>query len=94
MKNFTKIFMAIVALMAFSCTTDTTEDLSVPGANEGLTSITLSLEEARTQLGDEVDGIYPLLWSEGDQISVNGIASGALAADGAGFAAAEDQRSV
>ena len=88
MKNFTKIFTAIVALMALSCTTDTTEDLSVPGANGGLTSITLSLEEARTQLGEEADGIYPLLWSEGDQISVNGVASQPLTVAQAGQASA------
>ena len=53
-----------------------------------MTSITLSLEEARTQLGDEVDGYYPLLWSEGDQISVNGVASQPLTADQAGQASA------
>ena len=88
MKNLTKIFMAIVALMAFSCVTDTTEDLSVPGANGGLTSITLSLEEARTQLGEESDGVYPLLWSEGDQISVNGVASQPLTVAQAGQASA------
>ena len=88
MKNLVKIFMAIVALMAFSCTTDTTEDISVAGAKDGLTTITLSLEEARTQLGDEADGIYPLLWSEGDQISVNGVASQPLTAAQAGQASA------
>ena len=87
MKNLTKIFMAIVALMAFSCTTDTTETLVNQGVGN-LTTITLSLEQARTQLGDEVDGFYPLLWSEGDQISVNGVASEPLAADKAGLAKA------
>ena len=86
MKNLVKIFTAIVALAAISCTTDTTDTLVNQGG--GLTTITLSLEEARTQLGDEVDGYYPLLWSEGDQISVNGVASNALTAAQAGQASA------
>ena len=38
-------------------------------------SITLSLEQTRTQLGEKADGIYPLYWSEGDQISVDGVVS-------------------
>jgi hypothetical protein len=87
MKNLTKIFMAILALMAFSCTTDTTETLVNQGVGN-LTTITLSLEQARTQLGDEVGGFYPLLWSEGDQISVNGVASEPLSAAQAGKATA------
>ena len=86
MKNLAKIFTAIVALAALSCTTDTTDTLAPQGGE--LTTITLSLEQARTQLGDEVDGYYPLLWSEGDQISVNGVASQPLTATQAGQASA------
>ena len=78
MKNLTKIFMAVaVAMIAFACATDTTEDLGVKvGGGEGLTSITLSLEESRTQLGEKnpTTNLYPLYWSEGDEISVNGVA--------------------
>ncbi|MBR2858570.1 MAG: hypothetical protein IKB90_00545 [Alistipes sp.] len=76
----TKIFMAVaVAMLAFACVTDTTEDLGLQVGNgeNGLTvELSLSLEESRTQLGEKVDGIYPLYWSEGDKISVNGVASG------------------
>ena len=83
MKHFTKILSSLaVALLAFSCTTDMTDDLGVKF--EGKTTITLSLEESRTQLGEKVDGIYPLYWSEGDQISVNGVTSSALSADAEG----------
>ena len=87
MKNLTKIFMAVVAgMFAFSCVTDTTEDLGVNIEVEngaGVTELTLSMEAARTHLGDKVvneDGttLYPLYWSEGDAISVNGQASLAL----------------
>ena len=87
MRHFTKFFSAVaVALLAFSCTTDVTEDLGV--AVDGQTTLTISLEESRTQLGEKVDGIYPLYWSEGDQISVNGIASAALPASAEGSATA------
>ena len=85
MKNLTKIFMAVaVALFAFSCVQDTTEDLGVNIKGQGIKELTLSLEESRTHLGEKVvneDGtsLYPLYWSEGDAISVNGVVSLPLA---------------
>ena len=85
MKNLTKIFVAVAALfVGFACTTDATEDLGVNLG--GQTILTLSLEESRTQLGEKVDGVYSLYWSENDQISVNGVASNALTAADAGKA--------
>ena len=83
MKNLTKIFMAVVALFAVSCVTDTTDDLGV-NLGEGQTTISLSLEETKTHLGTEVDGEYPLYWSEGDKIAVNGVTSNALPASAHG----------
>ena len=74
MKNLTKIFVAVAVLFAgFSCTTDATEDLGV--AVGGQTTLTLSLEESRTQLGEKAGEVYPLYWSNGDKISVNGVES-------------------
>ena len=88
MRHFTKFFSAVVvALLAFSCTTDTTEDLGV--AVGGQTTLTISLEESRTQLGEKADGLYPLYWSEGDQLSLNGVASAALTAEQAGAASTQ-----
>ena len=87
MKNLTKIFLAVAALVAVSCTTDVTEDIGV--AVGGQTSLTFSLEESRTQLGEKADGLYPLYWSAEDQLSVNGVASAALAAEEAGKASAQ-----
>ncbi len=85
MKNLTKIFMAVaVSLFAFACVNDTTEDLGIEVGKGGVTEITVSLEESRTQLGEKVDGKYPLYWSEGDAIAVNGVASYALSAEAAG----------
>ena len=81
MKNLTKLFVAVAALFAsFACTTDATDDLGVKVG--GQTTLSISLEESRTQLGEKADGVYPLYWSEGDQISVNGVASNALAEGG------------
>lgn len=74
MKTLTKLFVAVAALaVGFACTTDITNDLGA--AVGGQTEITISLEESRTQLGAEADGIYPVMWSEGDAISVNGTPS-------------------
>ena len=77
MKNFTRILALVAAMVAVSCTTDVTEDLGVQlgNNNAGQTEITLSLEESRTQLGEKAGNLYPLYWSEGDKISVNGVES-------------------
>ena len=86
MKNLAKIFMAIaVAMFAFSCVNDATEDIAVKVG--GKTTLAISLENTRTQLGEAADGVYPITWAEGDQITVNGETSNELtAADGAGTA--------
>ena len=81
MKNLTKLFVAVAVLAAsFACTTDATNDLGVAVGDQ--TTITLSLEESRTQLGEKTGTIYPLYWSEGDKISVNGVESDALSISG------------
>jgi len=78
MKNFVKIFMTVVAgMMAFSCATDTTDDLTASVGKGQKTVISASLEESRTQLGgyDKANKKYPMYWSAGDKISANGIVS-------------------
>jgi len=87
MKKIYKIFMAVAAVAAVGCTTDATEDLGV-NLNEGPTTLTLSLDDTRTQLGEKADGTYPLTWAENDAISVNGSVSKALTADEAGATSA------
>ena len=87
MKNFTKLLAVATALFAFACTTDTTEDLGVELG--GKTTLTLSLEETtKTHLGEKVGDEYPLFWSAGDKIAINGVASEPLteAAHGASVA--------
>ena len=85
MKQIYKLLLVAAAFFAYACATDTTEDLGVGlGNNGGLTEITLSLEASRTQLGEKAGDLYPLQWSEGDKISINGVESNALSADEAG----------
>ena len=95
MKNLTKIFMAVaLSMFAFSCVQDVTEDLGVKAEGQGVTELTLSIGEVtKTHLGDKVvneDGtsLYPLYWSEGDAISVNGVTSNPLTGVGEGAATA------
>jgi hypothetical protein len=78
MKNLAKLFTAVAALFAVSCATDATDDLGVQ-LGGGQTTVTLSLEESRTQLGEAVDGLYPLTWSADDAISINGVKSSSIA---------------
>ena len=83
MKSLTKIFTVLVALLAVACTTDVTEDVKVQVGDEVQTTLTLSLEETRTQLGTAADGLYPVTWCEDDVISINGVPSTSIAiADG------------
>ena len=93
MKNLMKIFtVAMAGLFAFSCVTDTTEDLGVNVDNNGLTTFSVSLDGTRTHLGEkDADGNYPLYWCEGDQIAVNGVPSLPLSANFEGATSATFQ---
>jgi hypothetical protein len=77
MKRLTKIFIAVVALFAYSCATDATGDLGVQlGGDKGLTIISLSLEDnTRVHLGEKGEKDYELCWSESDKIALNGVPS-------------------
>ena len=80
MKHIYRFLTIVVAAMfAFACATDTTQDLGVDLAVDQ-TLIDISLDESRTHISDKDGDEYPLFWSEGDKIAVNGIASEALGA--------------
>ena len=68
MKSFLKLLL-LVGVVFTACQTDKT------ATNEGVNSIELSIPHTRTSLGDKQDGVYPIYWSEGDRISVNGVES-------------------
>ena len=69
MKKFSLI-LAIVAIFAVGCQTDNTSDNAV-NVGDG-TTLTISLPQTRTSLGGKVGDTYPIYWSEGDKIVVNG----------------------
>ena len=66
------LFLAVLsAILVVGCERDVTS----VAEGEGLSSLTLSLPKTRTSLGEKVGDVYPLYWSEGDKISVNGVES-------------------
>ena len=90
MKKLVRLLMAVVALFAYSCVTDTTEDLGVQlDKNAGQTTLTISLEGTKTHIGAKAEDTYPLYWSAGDQIAINGVASHPLTEAAHGQASAE-----
>ena len=73
MRGSLSIICAIVALAITACQTDKGFD-SALGSDSN--TITVSLEQTRTSLGSKNDnGIYPVYWSEGDRLAVNGVLS-------------------
>ena len=70
--------MAVVLLATYSCVQDSTEDLapvvsgSVNGSGEVKTLQVALPVPTRTELGEKADGKYPVFWSEGDVLAVNG----------------------
>ena len=62
--------MLLASLALVGCYNDKTIDNSIVG--EGLTTLTISLPETRTELGEKIGETYPVYWSEGDQVAMNG----------------------
>ena len=69
MKRFLLI-LAIVALFATGCQTDNTNNMN--GADN---TIAVSIPKTRTAFGEKNGNSYPVYWSEGDKIVINGILS-------------------
>ena len=71
--------MAALSLIAAAACTKNEFDSQNVQNNEGRTVLTVGLPgETKTILGDAQGDVRPVLWSKGDQISVNGVASQAL----------------
>ena len=70
--------MSVVLLAASACTHDLTEDqapiISGNGGESGeVKTLQVSMPvSTRTELGEKVDGKYPVSWSESDVLAVNG----------------------
>ena len=73
MKLTNRVIASVACILAlFSCQTDPTTDTTVNG---GGTTLSIALEPSRTSLGEKSGDTYPIFWSEGDRIVINGVAS-------------------
>ena len=86
MKKISMILGSALMMLTVGCTTDTTKEVV---NNDNKVIIGLSVDETRTSLGDKTGTEYPVLWSAGDKVAVNGVASEPLAAEYAGKTAAQ-----
>lgn len=72
MKRFL-LLLANICILAVSCQTDTTTDNTIDKGGD--TTLSVSLANTRTSLGEKVGSNYLVYWSEGDRIVVNGTLS-------------------
>lgn len=86
MKKISMILGSALMMLTVGCTTDTTKEVV---NNDNKAIIGLSVDGTRTSLGDKTVTEYPVLWSAGDKVAVNGVASEPLAAEYAGKTAAQ-----
>ena len=63
--------VALIALMLSGCNADMTNVLG----NDDVTRLVVALPQTRIAIGDKDDATYPVYWSEGDRIVVNGVRS-------------------
>ena len=89
MKNINKFLILAVAFFAYSCVNDTLEESSIKLDNQIVTSLSISLEQTKTHIGEKSGETYPLYWSEGDKIAINGVASEPLTEESDGKAVAQ-----
>lgn len=87
MKKFLKLLSVVVTFGLVGCTNDATEDvaLNVPASGPEYVTRTLGVAldgGTRLELGDKTaEGKYPVKWTEGDILGVNGLpSSGAVVA--------------
>ena len=72
--------VATLALLMIGCTTDINDKNIAAGGS--VTELTISTQPTRTSLGGKVDDTYPVYWSEGDRIVINGTLSEEAILDG------------
>ena len=72
MKNLLYAVVFLLTTIFCGCQTDNTTDVQHNGDG---TTITITLPESRTSLGEKEGTTYPVYWSEGDRIAINGVSS-------------------
>ena len=70
-----KILFLIVALLSIAIVGCQTEPVDNGVESGGATTLTISTATTRTSLGEKDGDIYPVYWSEGDKVLVNGVQS-------------------
>ncbi|MBP3551456.1 MAG: calcineurin-like phosphoesterase C-terminal domain-containing protein [Alistipes sp.] len=70
------LLLVFTAILTVGCQDDSTTDNHIGNiTNEGNTTLDISIANTRISLGDKQNGSYPVYWSEGDKIAINGISS-------------------
>lgn len=72
MKNLLYAVVFLLTAIFCGCQTDNTTDVQLNGDG---TTITITLPESRTSLGEKEGTTYPVYWSDGDRIAINGVSS-------------------
>ncbi len=67
------LILGVIALFALSACVKSGDDFAL---ENNITTVSISLEHSRTSLGNKTDETYPVYWSEGDKIAINGKGSG------------------
>lgn len=75
-----KAFYIVAAVLLLSCAKEAETSISVAEETYRLEAV-ISTPEEKTYLGEKEGTVYPNYWGAGDAVSVNGIASEALASD-------------
>ena len=88
MKKMYLILGLALGMLTAACSTDLTNDVLPTPENEVVLGVSIE-DAARTQLGSLNGTEYPVLWSAGDKIWVNGKTSNEVAAADAGAKAAK-----
>ena len=65
------LLFVVVAMSVVACT----QNVEGVDTSLGYTKLTVGMPSSRTELGEKINGVYQVYWSEGDQIVVNGAAS-------------------
>lgn len=73
MKKNLLLILTLLSVAFVGCQTDPATESAWGG--DGVSELTISVPSTRTHLGEKVGETYPLYWSEGDKIAVNGVES-------------------
>lgn len=73
MKKNLLLILTLLSVAFVGCQTDPATESAWGG--DGVSELTISVPSTRTHLGEKVGETYPLYWSKGDKIAVNGVES-------------------